>query len=89
MSRYCLSVLILLSLFSAILACQAKKSELGEKRSEGERLFVISCQSCHLLPKPVSKTDEEWPAIVKRYGLRAKLRDSDIAAITIYLVANN
>jgi hypothetical protein len=35
------------------------------------------------------KTDDEWPALVRRYGERAKLNSDQIAAITAYLVASN
>jgi hypothetical protein len=35
------------------------------------------------------KTDEEWPALVQRYGKRAKLNDDQIASITAYLIAAN
>ena len=89
MSRYNLSVVIVLFLVGTMLACGAKKSALGENRSEGRRLFVMSCQNCHLLPNPSSQSDEEWPAIVKRYGARSKLTDSEIASITTFLIANN
>lgn len=72
-----------------VLACGAKKSHVGENRSEGGRLFVMSCQSCHFLPKPASQSDEKWPEIVKRYGPRAKLSEIEIALITTYLTTNN
>jgi hypothetical protein len=35
------------------------------------------------------KNDDEWPALVRRYGLRAKLTNDQIAAITAYLTASN
>ena len=89
MRRYYLSVLILLFLLSAILACGQKRTATEEDRSDGGRLFVRSCQSCHALPKPGSQSDEKWPVIVKRYGPRAKLSEREIASITAYLIANN
>ncbi len=89
MRRYYLSVLILLILLAAILACGQKRTISEEDRSDGGRLFVMSCQNCHLLPNPTSRSDEKWPEIVKRYGPRAKLSDREIASITEYLIANN
>ena len=89
MSRNYLSVLIFLLLLVAILACGQKNITTEEVRSDGGRLFVMSCQSCHALPKPYSQTDEKWPVIVKRYGPRAKLSEQEIISITEYLIANN
>ncbi len=89
MKRHCLTVSIFLLLLGTILACGPKKLASSARRSEGERLFVISCQNCHLLPRPSSQSDEKWPMIVKRYGPKAKLTKPEIAAITTYLIANN
>lgn len=60
-----------------------------EESTENSRLFAASCQSCHILPKPTMKSDEEWPALVKKYGKRAKLTEEQIDRITIYLISNN
>ena len=77
-----------LSIIVAI-SCGGKKKNSSESRSEGARLFALSCQTCHALPRPAMKTDEEWPSIVDRYGPRAMLNKTEIAAITLYLVSNN
>ncbi|MEW6050517.1 MAG: cytochrome c [Candidatus Zixiibacteriota bacterium] len=61
----------------------------GEEKSPGEMAFRRSCQTCHSLPKPSKKTDEEWPALVRRYGEKAKLSPETIAQITEYLRASN
>jgi len=87
--RFYLSFLILLFLLAAVLACGQKRITAEEESSDGGRLFVRSCQSCHALPKPGSQSDEKWPVIVKRYGPRAKLSETEIASITEYLIANN
>ncbi|MEK7775453.1 MAG: cytochrome c [Candidatus Zixiibacteriota bacterium] len=60
-----------------------------ETRTPGEIAFRRNCQTCHSLPKPSLKTDDEWPSTVARYAPRAKLTPEDIAAITAYLVSAN
>jgi cytochrome c5 len=70
--------------------CGGSSSGPGkETRSPGEIVFRSSCQTCHSLPRPKMKNDDEWPALVRRYGLRAKLTNDQIAAITAYLTASN
>ncbi|MCH9025059.1 MAG: cytochrome c [candidate division Zixibacteria bacterium] len=60
-----------------------------EESTQNSRLFAASCQSCHTLPKPTDKSDEEWPPLVRKYGEQAKLTGEQIDRITIYLLANN
>ena len=61
----------------------------AEERSPGESMFRANCQTCHSLPEPTMKTDSEWPALVARYGQRAKLSDEQITLIVDYLTAAN
>lgn len=79
----CLSLIIF-----SLTGCK-KEPLVAEKHSEGERYFRSNCQSCHILPRPSLKTDEEWPALVARYGEKAKLSPEAIRKITGYLVASN
>jgi mono/diheme cytochrome c family protein len=83
------SILFILILLIATAACSRKNENVSESRSEGARLFARSCQTCHALPKPSMKGDDEWPALVARYGARANLNESQISAITAYLISNN
>ena len=64
-------------------------SIVDEESTPNSRLFAASCQSCHTLPKPTDKSDEEWPPLVRKYGEQAKLTGEQIDRITIYLLANN
>ena len=68
-------------------ACQPSNKILDE--SPGGLTFKKNCQACHRLPNPSIKSDEEWPAIVKRYGEKAKLNQEQIAVLTEWLIANN
>jgi cytochrome c2 len=73
-------------------ACGSKTTQSSnavETMSPGERVFRASCQSCHVLPRPTAKTDEEWPEIVQRYGSRARLSAETMAQISAYLIASN
>lgn len=71
----------------AALSCGPRKTK--EERSPGEMAFRANCQTCHRLPRPSFKSDEEWPALVARYGDRAKLSEHQITIIREYLLAAN
>ena len=85
------STIIILSLLLIILAtgCQKGTTIDGQQRSEGEIKFRSNCQSCHILPKPSLKTDEEWPELVNNYGGKIKLSEADVNLIIGYLQAHN
>ncbi len=89
MRRVWQNLLVLTVLAVAMIGCGAGGSSGTETRSLGEIAFRASCQTCHSLPRAKMKTDDEWPALVQRYGERAKLTDDQIAAITAYLIASN
>jgi mono/diheme cytochrome c family protein len=82
-----LKIIALLALLISLAGCKSPADK--ELRSSGETAFRSNCQTCHSLPKPGMKTDEEWPALVSRYGERAKLSREKIDDIVIYLLANN
>lgn len=71
-----------------LISCQ-KNTGTKELRSPGEIAFRSHCQTCHVLPKPTMKTDDEWPALVARYGKRAKISEEEKKDIISYLTANN
>lgn len=89
MKRVWQTLLALTVLAVAMIGCGAGSNSGKETRSPGEIAFRASCQTCHSLPRAKMKTDDEWPALVQRYGERAKLTDNQIAAITTYLIASN
>lgn len=82
-----LSLLLLGMIIALSLGCGG--AVVDEESTQNSRLFAASCQSCHTLPKPTDKSDEEWPPLVKKYGKQAKLTGEQIDRITIYLLANN
>lgn len=57
--------------------------------SYGEQQFRSRCQSCHSLPKPGSRTATEWPPLVARYGERAKLTQTQVDSIIVFLQAQS
>ena len=74
----------------SVIACSCQKQGLKEEsRTSGEITFRTNCQTCHILPKATMKTDAEWPAIVGRYGEKAKLSEAQKADILLYLTSNN
>jgi hypothetical protein len=73
--------LVLLAFIGTLTSCMST----AEERSPGEMAFRANCQTCHVLPRAEKYTDEQWPALVERYGTRAKLNAEKIALITEYL----
>lgn len=89
MRRVLQTLPVLPALAVLMIGCGAGSNSGKETRPPGEIAFRASCQTCHSLPRAKMKTDDEWPALVQRYGERAKLTDDQIAAITAYLIASN
>ena len=81
-------IILVVSILIMLMGCN-KSSLPDENRSSGEIAFKANCQTCHILPKPHLKTDEEWPSLVARYGDKAKLSPEAIASIITYVMANN
>ena len=80
----------LLFLLVGLTLSSCQKSGINkESRSPGEITFRASCQTCHVLPKATMKTDAEWPAIVARYGEKAKLSENQKSDIIAYLISQN
>jgi hypothetical protein len=84
MAGWLLSLVVLGLL--GLLGCAAGANK---DRSPGEVTFRASCQTCHRLPNPASKTDGEWPPLVARYGERAGLTEEKIDLIREYLISAN
>lgn len=84
-----IKTIIILFALSVIWGCSPKTDSGTETKSEGEIAFSRNCQSCHALPKPTDKTDEQWPALVEKYGQKIKLDQTQIDLINGYLIANN
>ena len=72
----------------ALSACRPSESATAE-RTPGELAFRRNCQSCHSLPRPKSHSDQEWPALVARYGARAHLTSEQVAQIAEFLLSSN
>lgn len=55
---------------------------------EGRTIFTNSCDNCHKLKEPGSKTPGQWNKTVKRMIPRAKLSDEQGKLVRAYLIAN-
>lgn len=78
-----------LGTLSLLAACGGGPASRTESQTPGELAFRQYCQTCHVLPRPSLKTDQEWPPLVERYGTRAKLDEPTRAKILGYLLAAN
>lgn len=81
--------IIMITVVGFLIASGCRRGDISENKTPGEKAFRQYCQSCHSLPKPTDKTDEQWPGIVKRYGNRAKLNSQTQALILRYLQNSN
>ncbi|MFH1068717.1 MAG: hypothetical protein V1794_03765 [Candidatus Glassbacteria bacterium] len=70
-------------------ACTSAGNVRRSAMSEEERAFRATCTSCHSLPDPSSKTDEEWVVIVERHAKMLGLQAVDQEKILRYLQQSN
>lgn len=52
---------------------------------QGKTLMETRCSSCHPSPRANTHTMAEWPAVLKRMGRMASLKDEEIQLIQGYL----
>ena len=81
-----LSSLCLCLVFLAV-GCGPKDS--AEERSPGEAAFRSSCQSCHRLPKPTDKTEQEWVQWLDEHRSKAGLDVAETDTILSYLTGSS
>lgn len=63
--------------------------ELPDRRSRGAGLLQAYCAQCHWLPAPQMHVATEWPLLVRRMAMRARvLRDRMGGALTRELVGD-
>lgn len=48
-------------------------------------LYAAKCTACHRLYDPASRNAAQWPAILDRMAVKAKLTDEEEAAIRRYV----
>ncbi len=82
-------LIVLLAICSVAIIGAACAGGYKKDMSQGEKIFRTYCQTCHTLPQPSLKTDDQWLPLVQRYGKRAKLSQRQIELITQYLTDNN
>ncbi len=82
-----LRISILPAIALLAIGCGSSENKVAEEYSPGETAFKNYCQTCHRLPKASDKSTEEWPAIVQKYGEKAKLSAKDQKAILDFLIS--
>jgi mono/diheme cytochrome c family protein len=53
----------------------------------GRRAFADSCAGCHALPRPESKSAEEWPKVLDEMATEARLNSKQKDLIAQFLTA--
>jgi len=57
--------------------------------AEGKAIFSSSCDNCHKLKQPETRTAEKWNSIIKRMIPKAKLSDEEGKLVRAYVIANS
>lgn len=80
-------MVLLVGMIVMMTSCQNRSA--SEARSDGERAFRSKCATCHRLPGPSDKSDEEWPGFLAEHADRAGLTDEQVMIIAAHLTNKN
>jgi cytochrome c5 len=61
---------------------------MSEVVSEGKILYDNKCGTCHKLFAPSDYSKQDWPPILLRMQIKARINDADMAKINSYVYAN-
>ena len=64
------------------------ESTMSPMVAEGKIMYENKCANCHKLFAPTDFSKEEWPSILLRMQVKAKISDEDMAKINNYVYAN-
>jgi len=67
---------------------QIMKEYTAAQLEQGKTIWQSSCNKCHKLFDPGSRTPEKWNNVLKRMIPRAKLNMDDGKLVRAYLIAN-
>ena len=67
---------------------QIKTQYSAAQLEQGKTIWQSSCNKCHKLFDPESRTPEKWNNVLKRMIPRAKLNIDDGNLVRAYLIAN-
>lgn len=67
--------------------CQSKGA--AEERSPGEVAFRSRCQTCHRLPKPTDKTNQEWRTWLAEHRYKAGMSQAEVDTVLNYLAGDS
>ena len=67
---------------------QIKADYTTAQLDKGKTIWESSCNKCHKLFEPDSRTPEKWNNVLKRMIPRAKLNMEDGKLVRAYLIAN-
>jgi len=56
--------------------------------AEGKIMYENKCANCHKLFAPTDFSKEDWPPILLRMQVKAKISDEDMAKVNNYVYAN-
>ncbi len=78
-------LLPLLALAGCVEAPPIPPPDSSREVQEGHRLFLAKCTLCHDPVQPAEHPAARWPALVDKYGIRARLKPEEKADILAYV----
>lgn len=67
---------------------EVKKNFTPQQLEEGKMVFETSCNKCHKLKGPETRSVAKWERVLPRMSSKAKLSDDDAAKVRAYVLAN-
>jgi cytochrome c5 len=64
------------------------ESTMSPMVAEGKIMYENKCANCHKLFAPTDFSKEDWPPILLRMQVKAKISDEDMAKINNYVYAS-
>jgi len=70
------------------MVAEVKKNYTAAQMEQGKVLWQSSCDKCHKLYTPESRSVSKWNSVLPRMTKRAKLDDSQAGMVRAYLIGN-
>ena len=82
----CSSKIITLTQADADRAAKTNQNVTLTSLQEGQKLYSITCNQCHGLKTPQSRTKEKWMKVIPKMSVKAKINPEQEELITQYLL---
>ncbi len=67
---------------------EIRKNYTAQQLEEGKTIWQGSCDKCHKLYLPESRSVQKWENVLPRMSKRSKLSDEQAGLVRAYIIAN-